>query len=116
VKTKTAKGPVLNLSMRAGPAVVNEGLAYANEHHLPAALLRPLAHARHYLGSTRDLDRRIAAHRDGQGARLMEVVAVLGIEFEVARTWTGGRDLERKLKNQHHGPRLCPICTPRVTP
>ena len=70
----------------------------------------PLHHARHYLGSTANLDARLAEHRSGQGARLMEVVTGLGIGFELARTWTGDRKLERKLKRQHNAPRLCPNC------
>lgn len=71
---------------------------------------RPYKHARHYLGYTDDLDQRIEAHRNGNGARLVEVVMQAGIGFTVARTWDGDRDLERRLKNQHNGPRLCPIC------
>ena len=70
----------------------------------------PLAHARHYLGSTHDLDQRLADHR--AGARLMAVVCERGIAWQLARTWSGGRRDERKLKNQHHAPRLCPLCRP----
>jgi predicted GIY-YIG superfamily endonuclease len=70
----------------------------------------PLKHARHYLGSTDNLDERLAAHRKGQGARLMEVIAAAGIEFTLARTWEGGRTEERKLKRRKEGPRLCPLC------
>ena len=60
---------------------------------------RPLAHARHYLGSTANLD-----------TRLMEVVTALGIGFQLARTWAGGRPEERRLKRRKNSPRLCPIC------
>ena len=73
---------------------------------------RPYKHARHYLGYTADLDARIAQHRNGTGARLLQVITAAGIAFDVARTWAGGRELERKLKNYNHGPRLCPICNP----
>lgn len=73
---------------------------------------RPYKHARHYLGYTADLPARIEQHRNGTGARLLQVITQAGIAFDVARTWAGGRDLERKLKNHHHGPRLCPICNP----
>ena len=71
---------------------------------------QPLQHARHYLGSTADLDARLEQHRAGQGARLMEVIADLGIDFQLARTWPGGRDVERRLKRRKEGPRLCPVC------
>jgi predicted GIY-YIG superfamily endonuclease len=77
---------------------------------------RPLHHARHYLGSTRDLDARLAEHLAGRGARLVEVVIGLGITIELARTWEGGRDLERRLKRRKSSPRLCPVCSPRPQP
>jgi len=70
----------------------------------------PLHHARHYLGWTTDLEQRLEAHRQGNGARLMEVVAEAGITWRLARTWKGGRELERQLKRQHNSPRFCPIC------
>ena len=66
--------------------------------------------AQHYIGYADDLDRRIAQHRAGTGARLCEVAKERGISFVVARTWDGDRKLERQLKNQKQGPRLCPIC------
>jgi predicted GIY-YIG superfamily endonuclease len=80
---------------------------------MPVYLLhfeRRYKHAGHYLGYTRDLEARIRAHRLGQGARLMEVIAQAGIPFVVARTWEGGRDMEMALKTWKNGPKLCPIC------
>lgn len=74
---------------------------------------RPLAHARHYLGSADDVQRRLVEHAKGQGARLMEVITQAGIGFTLARTWEGGRKEERKLKNRKNAPKLCPICNPR---
>ena len=74
---------------------------------------RPHKHARHYLGWSRDVDARIAAHRKGQGARLMEVIVEAGNSFTVARTWPGAdRSQERRFKRQHNSPRLCPVCNP----
>src|SRR5579859_6374649 len=75
---------------------------------------RRYRHAGHYLGSTSDLEARLAAHRDGYGARLMEVIQEEGIVWEVVRTWEGGRDVERALKRRHNGPHLCPICNPAL--
>jgi len=72
-------------------------------------------HAGHYLGSAEDLEARLARHQAGNGARLLEVITDAGITWTLARTWPGGRKEERKLKNQHNGPRLCPICNPRRT-
>lgn len=77
---------------------------------------QPYKHARHYLGSTCDLEQRLQLHRNGRGARLMEVVAAAGIGFEVCRLWrfnTGeeARAYEKVLKHRHSGLRLCPYCT-----
>jgi len=58
---------------------------------------------------------RLDQHRRGTGARLTQVVREAGIAFVVARTWRGGRCLERKLKAQHSGVRLCPICQGKIT-
>lgn len=66
--------------------------------------------ATHYLGSANDLETRLEQHRNGTGARMMEVCKERGISFELARTWKGGRLEERKLKNRKASPRLCPIC------
>lgn len=70
----------------------------------------PYRHARHYLGFANDLDARLALHRQGRGARLVQVVNAAGIGWHVARTWKGDRGLERQLKNRHSGVRLCPVC------
>lgn len=64
----------------------------------------------HYMGSTDDLEKRLALHRRGLGSNLTRVAKQRGIGFELARTWAGDRKMERKLKNRHGGPRLCPIC------
>jgi predicted GIY-YIG superfamily endonuclease len=69
----------------------------------------------HYMGSAQDLMQRLAEHRTGQGARLCQVAIQRGIDWELARVWEApaaeGRKLERKLKNQKRGPKLCPICS-----
>ena len=66
--------------------------------------------ARHYIGWTRDLAGRLAEHAQGRGARLLEVVREAGIGWRLARTWEGGRDRERQLKNQGGASRCCPEC------
>lgn len=73
-------------------------------------LANPRGQARHYLGYTDDLEQRLERHRAGNGSAIMAEVARRGIAWQLARTWNGGRDLERRLKNQHNGPRLCPLC------
>lgn len=79
---------------------------------------QPYKHARHYLGSTGNLEARMRLHRNGNGARLMEVVSEAGISWQVSRLWRtdtreAALELERKLKRQHDGVRLCPICQHR---
>lgn len=73
---------------------------------------RPYKHARHYMGSADNLQERLERHKAGQGARLMEVVCSNGIGFKVVRTWKGGRNEERLLKNKKNTPLLCPTCNP----
>jgi len=70
----------------------------------------PRGQAQHYLGFTEDLEARLEAHRTGNGSAIMAAVARAGVGWTLARTWDGGRGLERVLKAQHNGPRLCPIC------
>ena len=73
---------------------------------------RPYRHARHYLGWTaaESVDARLARHRRGEGARLLRALVLAGIEFDVVRTWPGGRTEERALKRRKNAPRLCPVC------
>lgn len=70
----------------------------------------PYHHARHYIGTTVDLERRIREHLSGQGSPLVKAVVDAGINVVVATTYNGGRKLERKMKNQHKASRFCPIC------
>lgn len=72
--------------------------------------VRPLHHARHYLGYTDDLESRLRRHEAGDGAKLIAAVNRAGIPFVLARTWEGDRQLERRLKRRKGAPRLCPIC------
>jgi hypothetical protein len=73
-------------------------------------------HARHYLGSTaRELVAdRIAEHVAGRGSPLVRAAVEAGSTVELVRTWTGGRQLERRLKDRHESPRLCPRCRARA--
>lgn len=75
---------------------------------------QPYKHARHYLGSCDDLQARLARHAAGNGARLVEVICQAGITWRLARTWQGGRALERQLKRWHGSKPLCPLCDPRA--
>jgi GIY-YIG catalytic domain len=70
----------------------------------------PKGGAGHYIGQTIDLERRLAQHREGTGARILAAANERGIAYDVVRTWPGGRDVERRLKNLRNAPRLCPTC------
>jgi hypothetical protein len=87
-----------------GPVPAGPGTVYLLHFDVP------YRHARHYLGWARDVEARLAEHAAGRGARLTAVVSGAGIGWVLARTWPGGRVLERSLKRHHHAPRLCPLC------
>ena len=44
---------------------------------------RPYQHARHYLGSCQDLERRFTQHGKGHGARLLAVISAAGITWQL---------------------------------
>lgn len=73
--------------------------------------ISPKHTCQHYIGYTRSLKKRFEEHKAGSGARLTQVANERGIDYKIVRTWPKGtRKMERKLKNQKNGPRLCPIC------
>lgn len=59
---------------------------------------------------------RLADHRAGRGARLLEVVTDAGIIFELTRIWIGTREgHEKALKDLNNRVVLCPVCHPGTT-
>jgi len=79
--------------------------------HFDMALGNERHSAQHYIGYYRSLKRRLADHKNGTGARILEVCNERGITWQVARTWPDGtRALERQLKSQKNAKRFCPIC------
>lgn len=75
---------------------------------------RPYEHARHYIGWSTDIEQRLVHHRQGRGARLLEVITGVGIGFSIARVWPGQtRTFERRLKRRGSAVRLCPTCSSR---
>lgn len=71
----------------------------------------PYEHARHYIGFTTDLAKRLEEHQRGRsGAKLTEAAAAAGVRFQVVRTWAGDRNLERRLKKRRSAVRFCPVC------
>ena len=71
----------------------------------------PLKHARHYVGFSVHVEARLAHHKDGTGARFLQVCNERGINYDIVKVWPGAdRKFERKLKNTHNVARYCPIC------
>lgn len=70
----------------------------------------PRAMAQHYIGWSPEPESRIRRHISGDGAKIVRYVVEAGIGFEVAATFEGGPELERKLKRRHDTPRWCPVC------
>ena len=74
-----------------------------------------LHHAGHYCGMAEDVSARLAEHGTKHGAKLTYAARQAGLSWVVAAVFVGGRSLERRLKAQKHGPRLCPICRGETT-
>ena len=77
----------------------------------------PLAHARHYVGWTKDEDvsRRVQEHLDQSGrrpARLIGAALAAGRTITLAGTLEGDRDFERQLKRRGSAKSYCPLCKP----
>lgn len=77
-----------------------------------------LHHAQHYVGSTKNLEQRLARHRQAKpktkgDANLIGVINEKGIPWQLATTIEGGREMERRIKARHNTPKLCPICNPK---
>lgn len=75
----------------------------------------PLAHARHYIGSSVDIANRISEHRRGHGSPLLRAATEAGINWYVVNMLVTdneheARRLEKKIKGIQHNKRYCPIC------
>lgn len=73
---------------------------------------RPHHHAQHYVGHTDDVQARIERHSKGNGARIVQRFAEIGIGFEVAMVWPDGdKKMEKRIKHRHGSIKdWCPIC------
>lgn len=74
---------------------------------------KPVAHARHYIGTTRKYKSRMEAHRRSKGAKILKRANELGINWRVVVKLYGSHKLERKLKSRHDTASLCPVCKVR---
>lgn len=75
-------------------------------------LQSPVAnHARHYVGYTKNLIKRVRRHRKGDGSKLL----AHSRDFLIARVWMHqGRKFERQLHNYKKSKKLCPICSGQI--
>jgi hypothetical protein len=80
-------------------------------------LTNPRAQAQHYSGWCADadgdataLERRIAQHLAGDGAKITKAAIAAGIEISLVATWRAPLAFEKYLKRRKEAPRLCPIC------
>jgi len=73
-------------------------------------------HARHYLGWTNDLAKRLREHMNGNRDKcvLTHVIKENGIEHTLVRTWRGPLSTEKTLKKKKNNRLLCPVCNPKV--
>lgn len=77
----------------------------------------PLAHARHYVGWTKDKDvsRRVKQHLTQSGRRpskLIRAALAAGRKVTLVGTLEGDRNFERQLKNRGGASNYCPACRP----
>lgn len=72
----------------------------------------PLHHAQHYVGSSDNIERRLMEHAKGNGARLLQVLREKAIGWKVTLTIETDtpRELERQIKRQKNGRKMCPMC------
>jgi len=76
---------------------------------------RTSGNRQHYLGWTRNLERRFAQHRSGFGCDETAKAVAQGLTITVAQTWRGTLALETHLKEWSREGRkgfsgICPLC------
>jgi predicted GIY-YIG superfamily endonuclease len=80
----------------------------------------PIHHAGHYLGSTNNIQQRLADHATGNAARITEVAAQRDLDWQLAKVWQPTprltlRSTERLIKQRHNGSVFCPLCHKQPT-
>jgi predicted GIY-YIG superfamily endonuclease len=86
-------------------------------HYEQGLFCKPTSNSQHYMGCSNDIPSRINEHLTGKGARFPTVMYEKEINGVLARTWETDThkeayQLERRLKGQKNGRKLCLICTP----
>lgn len=76
-------------------------------------LSKPLKHAKHYIGFSEQVKRRVVHHRSGRGSKFTAACVRAGIDLVMARVFRGAdRSFERNIKNQSRSriSAICPVC------
>ena len=92
----------------------HEDQPLASRHRVGTVYLlhfsRPYWHARHYVGFTTRMARRLACHRQGRGSPLIAAAVQCGIEIFVARRWERVTVAFERRVSSPSGRYGCPIC------
>lgn len=78
--------------------------------HFESRLTGGNNYAQHYLGWAKNLKKRLAKHKAGNGSVLMRVIAGVPIGWVLVASWPGPKSSEKWYKRQRHHHRFCPIC------
>jgi hypothetical protein len=74
---------------------------------------KPFGRARHYIGWSPDINRRVSRHKEGKGAKFTMGALRHGADLLLVRIWPGGdRRLEWELKHKDTHQALCALCSP----
>jgi predicted GIY-YIG superfamily endonuclease len=68
------------------------------------------AHAQHYVGFSKKVEKRLFHHRKGTGATFLLRALEAGISFTLVVRFAGTKNDERRLKNTNNTKDYCPIC------
>lgn len=74
-----------------------------------------IGRCQHYVGYTKDLERRISEHRGKNGSPLLNEANRRGFHWDVVvKIPNGDRETEKRLKSYKKASRFCPICNPKI--
>jgi len=90
--------------------VIDHTLPITDPANPPMRPRREWAGSLHYIGWCTNLKARLLLHERGEGSRHVSVMIGKGIHFQLARTWEGDKNLERRLKKRGSACRICPMC------
>jgi predicted GIY-YIG superfamily endonuclease len=77
-------------------------------------LARPLAgsKSRHYVGFSKQVEKRLFHHRKGTGSHFLREANRQGIPYALVVIYAGTKKDERDLKNCKNTAKYCPCCNP----